>query len=77
MTRRKASNIDVRKVNRINVIRAILACERISQPELTQQLEISWPTVLQNVKEHIDLGLVRRLVLLPRLVVGNHVLLHR
>jgi predicted NBD/HSP70 family sugar kinase len=58
MTRRKASNIDVRKVNRINVIRAILACERISQPELTQQLEISWPTVLQNVKELIDLGLV-------------------
>ncbi|NLW12394.1 MAG: ROK family transcriptional regulator [Clostridiaceae bacterium] len=53
-----ASNIDVKRVNRINVIKTILAHDKISQPDLTHKLALSWPTVLQNVKDLIDLGLV-------------------
>ena len=46
-----ASNMDVKRRNRTNTLRCILSCERISQMELSQQLALSWPTILQNVKE--------------------------
>lgn len=54
----RANNHDVKRVNKINTIRSILACERISQREIAAQLDISWPTVLQNVRELVELGLV-------------------
>ena len=54
-----ASNMDVKRLNRENTLRCLLGCERISQPELSQKLNLSWPTVLQNVKELVALGLVR------------------
>jgi predicted NBD/HSP70 family sugar kinase len=54
----RASNIDVKKINRLNTIRAILSCDRISQRELAEKLKISWPTVLQNVKELLAYGLI-------------------
>ena len=54
-----ASNMDVKRRNRENTLRCLLGCERISQPELSQKLNLSWPTVLQNVKELAALGLVR------------------
>lgn len=54
-----ASNRDVKKINRIRTIRNIFACERISQPELAAKVNNSWPTVLQNVKELMALGLVK------------------
>lgn len=54
-----ANNMDVKRRNRINTLRSILSCERISQMELTQRLALSWPTVLQNVKELVGLGLVQ------------------
>jgi len=53
------NNIDVKRRNRANTLRAILACDRVSQMELTQRLALSWPTILQNVKELMELGLVR------------------
>lgn len=53
-----ASNMDVKRRNRANTLRCILTCERISQMELAQKLTLSWPTVLQNVKELAELGLV-------------------
>lgn len=53
-----ASNMDVKRRNRTNTLRCILSCERISQMELSQQLALSWPTILQNVKEPVELGLV-------------------
>ena len=59
MDQKRASNQEVRKINRLNTIRSILACERISQRELAQKLDVSWPTVLQNVKELAALGLVQ------------------
>ncbi|MFQ9799180.1 MAG: winged helix-turn-helix domain-containing protein [Clostridia bacterium] len=54
-----ANNIDVKRRNRANTLRSILSCDRISQTELTQRLTLSWPTVLQNVKELTALGLVQ------------------
>ena len=53
------SNMDVKRRNRANTLRCILKCERISQMELTQHLALSWPTILQNVKELSELGLVQ------------------
>ena len=53
------NNMDVKRRNRVSTLRCILACERISQMELTHRLALSWPTVLQNVKELMELGLVR------------------
>ena len=50
--------MDVKRRNRANTLRRILACGRVSQTELAQQLSLSWPTILQNVKELVELGLV-------------------
>ena len=54
-----ANNMDVKRRNRSNTLRCLLQCERISQPELAQKLNLSWPTVLQNVKELSAMGLVQ------------------
>ncbi len=54
-----ANNMDVKRRNRINTFRCILSSGRISQMELTQRLALSWPTILQNVKELTELGLVQ------------------
>lgn len=54
----RMSNREVKRINRIRTIRSILACDHISQPELAAKLNHSWPTVLQNVKELMEMGLV-------------------
>jgi len=54
-----ANNMDVKRRNRANTLRCILTCDRISQMELSQRLALSWPTVLQNVKELSELGLIQ------------------
>lgn len=59
MTVSPANNMDVKRRNRANTLRCILASERVSQMELTQRLALSWPTILQNVKELTELGLVQ------------------
>lgn len=59
MTMTPSSNMDVKRRNRANTLRCILESERVSQMELTQRLALSWPTILQNVKELMALGLVR------------------
>lgn len=53
------NNMDVKRLNRSNTLRCLLTCDKISQPELAQKLNLSWPTVLQNVKELTALGLVQ------------------
>lgn len=58
MVIRSSNNRDVKKNNRIDTLRAILSSGRISQPELATRLGHSGPTVLQNVRELITLGLV-------------------
>lgn len=59
MTNSPANNMEVKRRNRVSTLRCILACQRISQMELAHRLALSWPTVLQNVKELMELGLVR------------------
>lgn len=59
MTTTPTNNMDVKRRNRVNTLRCILASGRVSQMELTQRLALSWPTILQNVKELMELGLVR------------------
>lgn len=54
-----ASNMDVKRRNRSNTLRCVLTCDHISQMELSQRLSLSWPTVLQNVKELSELGLIQ------------------
>lgn len=58
MAMEPANNMDVKRRNRINTLRCILTCDRISQMGLSQRLSLSWPTVLQNVKELTELGLI-------------------
>lgn len=58
----KSSNYrDVKRNNRIHTFQTILSCDRISQPALAAKLNHSGPTVLQNVKELIELGLVKEI----------------
>ena len=59
MTTSPTNNMDVKRRNRVNTLRCILKNDRISQMELTQRLSLSWPTILQNVKELTELGLVQ------------------
>lgn len=59
MTTSPTNNMDVKRRNRVNTLRCILASDRVSQMELTQRLALSWPTILQNVKELTEMGLVR------------------
>lgn len=59
MTTSPTNNMDVKRRNRVNTLRCILKSDRVSQMELTQRLALSWPTILQNVKELTELGLVR------------------
>ena len=59
MTTPPTNNMDVKRRNRVNTLRCVLKSDRVSQMELTQRLGLSWPTILQNVKELTELGLVR------------------
>lgn len=56
---RKASNMDVKRINKINIFRCIFNKEKISQQDIASILDISVPTVLQNVNELLELGLVQ------------------
>ncbi len=55
----RASNIEVKRINRNRTFRYVNSFERISKPEIAQSLGLSLPTVQQNVRELIALGLVR------------------
>lgn len=54
-----ANSIDIRKVNRNRIYRFIYNHPGTSRPELVQRLEMSLPTVMQNVKSLFGEGLVR------------------
>lgn len=49
--------MDVKRVNRRKVYRQLLQFQRVSKQELSKILDISLPTVAQNVRELIALGL--------------------
>ena len=58
MQKPRVSNLEVKKINRNQIYRFISTVERVSKPEIAAMLGISMPTVLQNVGELIERGLV-------------------
>lgn len=58
MQSKRASNIEVKRINRNQVYWLINQRERTSKPEIAAFLGLSMPTVLQNVDELIERGLV-------------------
>ena len=54
----RLSNIEVKKQNRINVYKTVMANDKASRQEIAALLTLSLPTVGQNIKELIALGLV-------------------
>lgn len=54
----RLSNIEVKKQNRINVYKTLLEQDEVSRQEIAALLSLSLPTVGQNIKELIALGLV-------------------
>ena len=59
MNHRRASNIEVKKINRNRTFRYINRLSRVSKTEVASALGISLPTVIQNINELIHQGLVR------------------
>ena len=58
MTRKRASNIEVKKINRNKIFRYVNKYGRVSKPDISAELGISMPTVLQNINELKEQGLV-------------------
>lgn len=59
MEKTKITNMEVKKKNRNHIYRYICKCRTISNPDISYALKLSLPTVTQNTKELIELGLVR------------------
>ncbi|MEM1483571.1 ROK family transcriptional regulator [Oscillospiraceae bacterium PP1C4] len=57
--KQRANNIDVKKINKSAIFRAIFENEILSNQDIATMLSISVPTVLQNVKELLEAGLVQ------------------
>ncbi|MDR2461525.1 MAG: ROK family transcriptional regulator [Deltaproteobacteria bacterium] len=55
------SSIDVKRLNRINLYRAVLREDSVSRNDLASMLGLSLPTVSQNVKDLLEKGLIREI----------------
>jgi predicted NBD/HSP70 family sugar kinase len=58
MRQPRVSNQEIKKINRNQIYRYISHYERVSKPEIAHALGLSMPTVLQNVAELVERGLV-------------------
>lgn len=58
MVKKGANNIEVKKINRNRIFRYLNKCERVSKTDISAELGISMPTVLQNINQLIKQGLV-------------------
>lgn len=59
MVNKKITNIEVKKSNRNRIFRYICKHDRVSNPDIAYELNISLPTVTQNTKELIQEGLIQ------------------
>ena len=59
MLEKKATNIELKRINRNNVYRAVLAQKETSKQEIAYQLKLSLPTVTQNLNELMTRGLIQ------------------
>jgi predicted NBD/HSP70 family sugar kinase len=55
---KKATNIELKRINRNNVYRAVLTQKETSKQEIAYQLKLSLPTVTQNLNELMTRGLI-------------------
>ncbi|GMQ58088.1 ROK family transcriptional regulator [Vallitalea sediminicola] len=58
MIKKRASNVEVKKINRNRIFRYLNKYDRVSKPDISSELGISMPTVLQNINELMKQGLV-------------------
>lgn len=58
MAKTSITNMEVKKNNRNRIYRYICKCKTVSNPDISYALKISLPTVTQNTKELIEMGLV-------------------
>ncbi|RDU22561.1 ROK family transcriptional regulator [Anaerosacchariphilus polymeriproducens] len=58
MNKIKANNMEVKRINRNQIFRYVNKFEKVSKPDIALNLNISMPTVLQNVKELMEHGLI-------------------
>ena len=54
----KATNIELKRINRNNIYRTVIAQKKTSKQEIAYQLNLSLPTVTQNLNELMEIGLV-------------------
>lgn len=58
VTKRKATNMEVKKNNRNQIFRFVCGHDKVSNPDISYALKLSLPTVTQNTKELIEKGLI-------------------
>lgn len=59
MTYKKSNNIDVKKINKNIIYKYILDKNKVSKHEIAMALNMSMPTVLQNIKELFEVNLIK------------------
>lgn len=59
MAKTKITNMEVKKNNRNRIYRYICKCKTVSNPDISYALKLSLPTVMQNTKELLELGLLK------------------
>ncbi len=59
MINKRITNIEVKKSNRNRIFRYICKHDRVSNPDIAYELNISLPTVTQNTKDLVQEGLIR------------------
>ena len=59
MELKTSTSVDIKRANRRSVLRYVLSQNATSRQEVAQALHISMPTVLQNINELAERGLVR------------------
>ena len=59
MLYKKSSNIEVKKINKNIIYKYILNKGKVSKHEIAEALNMSMPTVLQNIKELFNENLIK------------------
>lgn len=55
---KKANNLDIKRFNKASILRFLSKHDKVSQQDISAHLNISVPTVLQNIRELLESGLV-------------------
>ena len=58
MAKAKNTNMEVKRKNRNRIYRYVRKCKVVSNPYIADELKLSLPTVTQNTKELIEMGLI-------------------